>query len=76
MDHAKNLYIELDDFLIFIFGLFLGTEERKRKIVFDLCDYDHDGIISSLDLINVKDCAPERSLFFQEIKFVSEYFVH
>lgn len=75
-DNAKNLYLELDDYLIFIYNIFLGTEERKRKVVFDLCDFDRDGTITSLDLINVKDCSPERSLFSEEIKLITEYFVH
>ena len=67
--------MELDDFLIFVFNLFLSREERKSKIIFDLCDFDRNGTISSLDLINLKDCAPESSLFYQEIKLISDYFV-
>jgi hypothetical protein len=63
-DYIKNLYIELDDYMIFVFNLFLARQERRMKIIFDLCDFDRDGTISSLDLINLRDCAPESSLFY------------
>jgi len=52
-----------------------GKPEKKRQILFNIFDYDGDGVISSLDVLNFLDCGPEGSRFKQEVKIISDFYV-
>ena len=45
------------------------------KVLFDFYDFDRDGIITSLDILNLITNLPENCLIHKEVKILSDYFV-
>ncbi len=45
------------------------------RVLFDFYDLDRDGIITSLDILNLVSNTPEGSLIHREVKIVADYFV-
>ncbi len=45
------------------------------RVLFDFYDFDRDGIITSLDILNLITNLPENSLIHKEVKILSDFFV-
>ncbi len=77
--------VTIVEYLFFVYILYIvsssifitlqGTPEERLKILFDFYDFDRDGCISSLDILNLVQCLPESSPMFQEVKVVTDFFV-
>ena len=42
---------------------------------FDFYDFDRDGTIGSLDILNMGECAPKGSVIYKEVKMLSDYYI-
>lgn len=45
------------------------------KVLFDFYDFDRDGVITSLDILNLVSSLQEGSIIQKEVKILSDYFV-
>ena len=45
------------------------------QILFDFFDFDRDGFITSLDVLNLIQSLPEGSLIHREVKLFSDFFI-
>ena len=45
------------------------------RVLFDFYDFDRDGIITSLDILNLIQNVPEGSIIHKEVKILSDFFV-
>lgn len=43
--------------------------------MFNFYDFDRDGILNGLDLLNLVDNFPKGSKIYEEVKLVSDYYV-
>lgn len=46
------------------------------QLLFDFYDFDRDGHIGSLDILNLVECIPEGSVFHQEVKMIADFFIY
>ncbi|CDW83717.1 UNKNOWN [Stylonychia lemnae] len=53
----------------------MGTQIEKDRLVFNFYDYDRDGVLNGLDLLNLVDNFPKGSLIYQEVRLVSDLYV-
>ena len=45
------------------------------RVLFDFYDFDRDGIITSLDILNLISNIPEGSIIHKEVKILTDFFV-
>jgi hypothetical protein len=48
---------------------------EKMQVLFEFYDFDRDGHISSLDILNLVEAVPDGSYFHREVKLVADFFI-
>lgn len=58
MDNDKNNYLTMEEFLSGFLIFYCSTFDEKLKLIFDIYDFDSDGLISQRDIITIISCMP------------------
>ena len=57
-DENKDEHFDNKEFIRAMFKIYCSKLESKIKLVFDICDFDSDGIISKEDTQLILSCVP------------------
>mmetsp|Transcript_31595 Transcript_31595/g.30905 ORF Transcript_31595/g.30905 Transcript_31595/m.30905 type:complete len:127 (-) Transcript_31595:256-636(-) len=63
------------EFLKVIMAMLYGNQYDKDKYLFNFYDFDKDGHINGVDLVNLVESVPKESLIFKEVKYISDFYV-
>ena len=58
LDVNKNEYVDEEEFLRGFFRIFCSTFDEKSEFVFEIYDFDHDGLISKNDISTIMNSLP------------------
>ena len=58
LDKDKNGYLILDEFLEGMVCFYCSNFDEKLKLIFDIYDFDCDGLINKNDIITIISCMP------------------
>lgn len=58
MDRDKNNYLSQDEFLSGFLCFYCSDFDEKIKLIFEIYDFDNDGLINQNDIITIISCMP------------------
>lgn len=57
-DRNKNNYLDQQEFLSGMLNFYCSTFEDKIRLIFEIYDFDSDGLINKNDIITIISCMP------------------
>lgn len=58
LDVDKDLYLNQKEFLNGMLNFYCSSFDQKLKLVFDMYDFDQDGMITKVDITTIISCMP------------------
>ena len=64
------------EYLKIVTHLFHGSPRDKERLVFTFYDYNKDGYLNSLDILNLIENLDKSGAIYKEVKVCSSYYIN